>query len=489
MAGVYKWTSIDKLCNTVLTAVGNIALARLLSPTEFGLLAMVQIFWALAFNFSNWGMCDGLIQKLHPTEDDYSTVFSFNTASGILISIILIFLAQPVARFYNEPALFNIMLAIGICFFFQAMCIVQETRLRKELKMKKIAIVHILSSFCAVSLGIILAALGYGYWGLVCCRIFLSVFMFLFYVIATRWMPRFKIVKKSFHEMFRYGVNLMLSYLANQISLNINAMALGKIAGSLAGIYSQGQKLVDVPYKIIDSVFNWPFFAVLSNEPDCMRRRVMCREMLSSISLVSVGGGMLLGLMASPLFKVLFGAKWDPAIPVFRILLCYGILCSFKYFFQTILKSYDRTALVRNYTIMEVVLQLTALALVFRRGIEWIAWTQVGATAMVMPFYVFKFCKLQNTKFWQLLRDIVFGMIVPMIACVITTVCYLLWNGHVADIVNLLAVLSMFIGLCIILWEFFPTRFYAKLRNRVSARIPFLKSIPPMAEDNPLDMI
>lgn len=489
MAGVYKWTSIDRIVNTVLTAVGNIALARLLSPAEFGLLAMVQIFWALAFNFSNWGMCDGLIQKLHPTDEDYSTVFTFNTVSGIIISIILIGLAKPVAWIYNQSALENIMWAIGICFFFQTLCTVQETRLRKELKMKKIAIVHIASSFCAIALGITLAILGYGYWGLVSCRIFLSVFIFFFYLIATRWIPKLRFYKKSFKEMFHYGVNLMLSYLANQTSLNVNAMVLGKIQGGLAGIYSQGQKLVDVPYKIIDSIFNWPFFAVLSNEADPKKRKLMCREMLSSISLVAIGGGMLLGLMASPLFKVLFGTKWDPAIPIFRILLCYGILSVFKYFVQTILKSYDLTALVRNYTILEVVIQLTVLALVFRHGLEWIAWTQVVGSGLVMPFYIYKYCKLQSERFGKVLKSVTAGLAVPAVACAITTGAYLVWNGNISEWINLLGILALFGGICILLWEIFPVTFYIKLRNRVIPRIPFLKSVPPMAEDNPTDMI
>ncbi len=489
MANVYKWTTIDRLSNTVFTAIGNIALARLLSPAEFGLMAMVQIFWALAFNFSNWGMCDGLIKKLHPTEEDYSTVFTFNTLSGILISLILLALAKPIAWIYQQPALQNIMIAIGICFLFQALSIVQETRLRKELQMKKIAWVHILSSFCAITLGITLAAWGFGYWGLVSCRIFLSVFIFIFYLIFTRWMPKLRFYKKSFNEMFQYGVNLMVSYLANQVSLNINAMVLGKIADNLAGIYSQGQKLVDVPYRIIDSVFNWPFFAVLSNEANPIKRKSMCREMLSSLSLVAVGGGLLLEVMAAPLFIVLFGDKWMPAIPIFRILLCYGVLFVFKNFVQTILKSYDRTALVRNFTILEVVLQLGALILVFRRGIEWIAWTQVGALALVLPFYVYNYCKLQQERFSRFLKEVSVGLGVPAAAFSITLVAYLVWNGNVPEWINLLGIIALFVGVSILLWEVFPVTFYAKLRNRVLPKIPFLKSVPPMSEDYPTDMI
>ncbi|MCF0213758.1 MAG: oligosaccharide flippase family protein, partial [Muribaculaceae bacterium] len=129
---VYKWTTIDRVVNTLITTGGNIALARLLTPYDFGLLAMVAIFSAIAYNISSCGMSDGIIKKLNPTDRDYSTLFTFNTVSGIIFSVLFIICARPVAEFFSEDKLVGIMWAIGICFIFQVMWYIQETRLRKE---------------------------------------------------------------------------------------------------------------------------------------------------------------------------------------------------------------------------------------------------------------------------------------------------------------------------------------------------------------------
>ena len=92
MSGVYKWSAIDRVCNSVMTFAGNIILARILTPYDFGLLAMVAIFVAIAYNISGCGLSDGLIKKTNPTDKDYSTVFVFNLAFGLFFCVIFILL-------------------------------------------------------------------------------------------------------------------------------------------------------------------------------------------------------------------------------------------------------------------------------------------------------------------------------------------------------------------------------------------------------------
>ena len=128
--GVYKWTAIDRICNSVMTFGGNILLANLLSPSDFGLLAMVAIFTALAYNISGCGMSDGLINKENPSDRDYSTVFFFNVSTGVVFCIAFIASSSLIADYFGYEELKGIMIAIGICFFFQSMCLIQETKMR-----------------------------------------------------------------------------------------------------------------------------------------------------------------------------------------------------------------------------------------------------------------------------------------------------------------------------------------------------------------------
>ncbi len=322
---VYIWSSIDRIGNTIITFAGNIILARLLTPGDFGLVAMVGIFTAIAYNISGCGMSDGLIHKLNPTKQDYSTVFVFNAVMGLLFGIMFILMSNPIANFFEQPDLVGIMWAIGVCFFFQSLSFTQETRMRKMLEMKKMAIVRLSATICAIGFGIVLALLGYGYWGLVSSRIFLSFFLFIFYVIISQWIPKFAFYKDSFKEMFGYGAPLMMAYIFTQIGRNINAFVLGRHSPVASGIYSQAQKMEEVPFSITEAVFNWPFFSILANEADSNKKRILAQDMFSNIVLINGAIGLLLLLLSAPGFNFLFGEKWIEAIPIFRIFIIFLI--------------------------------------------------------------------------------------------------------------------------------------------------------------------
>lgn len=470
-ANVYKWSTIDRVCNTVITFGGNIALARLLSPDDFGLLAMVAIFTSIAYNLSSCGMSDGIIKKLNPTPADYSTVFTFNMVSGLVFSALFILAARPIARFFDQPALVGIMTAIGVCFVFQVMWFVQETKLRKMLDMKKIAIVRVSASVSAVGLGIFLAATGYGYWGLVSCRVFLSFFLFVYYVMATRWIPRPRFSRASFVEMFGFGVNLMLAYIVNQVSRNINTFVLGRFNPADSGLFSQAQKMEEVPYSMVDTIINSSFFAIISNEAERERRRALSTQMLGWITTITVTVGLLLTLLAGPGFHLLFGSKWDGAVPVFRILIFFGIGSAIKYYFQAVMKSYGHTRRILLFTIVEIVIQLGLLAALFRLGMIWIAWTQVAGVVLVLVCYALEYCRIEQIKFRKMVNIAVRDLGVPLSAFAATAAGYWLWDGVLNSFLSCLLTVSCFAAFALLLWELHPNPLYLRYRNRVISRL------------------
>lgn len=467
MSGVYKWSAIDRVCNSVMTFTGNVILARILSPYDFGLLAMTAIFVAIAYNVSGCGLSDGLIKKAHPTDRDYSTVFVFNLVFGLVFCVIFILSAQPIANFFGYKELEQIMWAIAICFIFSAMTFTQETKMRKELDMKRMAVVRLSATASSLILGIYLALAGYGFWALVSTRIFLSVFLFIYYVILSRWMPKIAFYRDSFKEMFGYGVHLMLSYVFTQIGRNVNSFVLGRYSPVAAGVFSQAQKLQEVPYSIIESVFNWPFFAVLSNEQDAQKRRKLAQDMFQNILWIGVVTGALLVLLASPGIRVLYGEKWIEAIPIFRLLILYGIFTSMKYFFQTILKTYGKTKTIKNLTFIEIVLQLVLLTIAFEFGIYWITISQIVALGIVMQCYLRWYMKIEEIPLMRIITSIVNTIVVPLIVFAIVLVGYLYWNGNVSVYVNLLLILMSFCIMFVLLNELIRPSVYISYRKKL----------------------
>lgn len=454
--GIYKWSAIDRIGNSVITFTGNIIMARLLTPDDFGLLAMVAIFTAIAQNLSGCGMSDGLIHKANPTERDYSTVFVFNGALGLFFAIIFCAIAHPLSVFFERPQIEGIMYASAICFFFQTLGFTQETRMRKDLDMKRMCIVRLSATITALIVGIILILCGFGYWGLVSTQIFLGFFLFMYYVIVSRWIPRIAFFRESFKEMFGYGVHLMLAFVATQIGRNVNALVLGKYNSPAAsGIYSQGQKLEEVPFAITESVFNWPFFAVLANEPNRTERQHLCSQMHARLWTLNVSIGLFLLLVSWPAFNVLYGCKWDAAVPIFRILIVYGICASLKYFYQTIMKVYDRTRLVRNLTFIEIGMQLILLGIFFRQGIIMIALTQVIASVTMCLVHACYYKRIMDFSIGLVTFEMIRACSIPAISFAVSAAIAAIWYMHVPALLNA-ALLSItfagtFFGTCAII--------------------------------------
>lgn len=390
MAGekVYRWSFIDRASIAVINLVTNLILARLLTQGDFGLLAMVALFTVIAADLSGCGLSDGLIHKPNPTESDYSTVFIFNSAVGLTLGSAF-FLSAPLwANFFGYSEITSIMRIFGVSFFFQTMGYVQETRLRKQLKMKTVCLVRVGATLTVSVMAIIVAMLGGGYYALVCTQILLNFIIFIYYTIASRWFPRLQFSKQAFREFFSYGFHLMLAYLATIIERNINPAVLGRYYNPAAsGVYYQGGKLAQVPYGVSESSINAPFFVVASNEENPDRQRRLVEEMTTTMLTINFSIIALLFAAATPIIGCMLGAKWMNCIPIFRILLFAECLFAIKQYFITLCKLRAKTRFVRNLGFAEVAFQLALLAIFWRYGIELIAATQVAGVAFATIVY------------------------------------------------------------------------------------------------------
>lgn len=451
-----------------MTFGGNILMANLLDPSEFGLLAMVAVFTAIAQNISGCGMCDGLIHKESPTARDYSTVFTVNLVLGLFFSTLFLCCSGLVAQFFGYVELRGIMIAIGICFLFQAMCMVQETKMRKDMSFKKLAIVRLSATASSLALGIILVLNGYSYWGLVSTQVFLSVFLWFYYMIVSRWLPRLAFYRDSFREMFGYGIHLMLAYICNQFARNINTSVLGKFApAASAGIYSQAQKLESTPFGLTEAIFNWPFFSVLSNITDAAEKIKTAVRMHAAILFVNVSAACLLFFIATAAFNTLYGAEWNAAIPVFRLLLVFGVAQSMKYYYQTVFKVYGRTKLIRNLTFAEVVLQIALLFWAYDKGVMAIALSQVIPALLAVCVHISVYRIYVRESFVAYFRQAFMPFFLPVMTLVVSWFISKTFAAYLPAWVNLIGESIIFCGILILVNECFKPAYYMSVREMV----------------------
>lgn len=468
-SNVYKWSLIERVAVAAITFGGNIALTRLLTTADFGLLAMIAIFTAVAYDISGAGLSDGLIHKLHPTRTDYSTVFIFNSTLGFLFGLTFILIAPMVARFFGHQELVVIMRILGVCFFIQTLGFVQETKMRKELAVKQLCICRVGAALSALILGLVLALTGKGYWALVSTQIFVAVFTFIYYIIATRWWPGLKFSVTSFKEFFNYGIHLVLAYISSIIGRNINTFILGRFysSPSASGVYYQGAKLANVPFSITESSINAPFFVVASNEKDPDIQKNLITDMFSVICGVNGIIMLFIILVANPAINLLYGAKWVAAIPILRILAIFEFLACIKYFFQTVCKVAGRTSIIRNLTVTEVIVQLTLLAIFFRYGILWIAWTQVGGVFFTVCAYSFIYRRFLRINTWEYIRMFIAPLAIPLIAFAVCGAVTGHWVESINPFAGCLIIAVIYFSLCIGAFEITRPKAYLAIRKKL----------------------
>ncbi len=469
-SGTYKWSFIDRGSLAVINFGVNIALARMLTEADFGLLAMISLFVAVAYDLSSCGLSDGLIHKTRPTETDYSTVFLFNAGFGLLFGLTFFLTAPLTARFFGHEELVGIMRVLGVCFFFQTMSYVQETRLRKQLRMKAICFARVGATVTVSALAIVLAALGYGYWALVCTQLLLSVFFFIYYTVASRWFPAIRFSVKAFKEFFGYGVHLAISYLSTIVGRNVNTFVLGRLypTPALSGVYYQGAKLANVPFAIGEYSLNSTFFVVASNEEDLDRRRGLIRNMFTVIVGINVLIMMFMIAVSAPGIEFLYGTKWLASIPILRILAIAECLVCIRAFFATICKIHGRTKFVRNIGFVELGVQLLLLLAFCRQGLSVIAWTQTGGVLCAVIIYAISCRKHMGMSLRGIAGTVLYTVWLPLLAAAISMLAaaYLPTGAFVRCVVTAV----VFGGVTVAFGELFKVPAYLSVRNKLLRR-------------------
>lgn len=242
------WSAIERFSVQGLQFLLSLIIARLVTPSEYGLIAMLTIFMALAQTMIDSGFGNSLIQKKDRNQVDYSTIFFFNLSISIILYIILFCAAPSIARFYNQPELIILTRWIALNLIIMGLSIIQRTRLTIQLDFKLQARLSIVSVIAGGTVGIILALRNYGVWALVFQTLTNNVIQTILLWIFAKWKPSLIYSWESFKTLFNFGSKLLLSGLIQTIFLNMYSMIIGKFYNSQdTGLYNRAYTISQYP--------------------------------------------------------------------------------------------------------------------------------------------------------------------------------------------------------------------------------------------------
>lgn len=321
------WTALQKYSTMFISFISGIILARLLTPYDYGCIGMLSIFMVLAETFIDGGFGSALIQKKQPTQEDYSTIFWWNICMAVLMYAILFVSAPAIARFYNIPLLSDVLRVQGLVLFIYAFNIVQRNQLRKKLNFKLLSIVSIITSVTTLSVTIYMAYSGYGVWALVAANLISSAIPAIVFWFYVKWRPIWIFSKKSFSELFSFGVYMFLTHLINQFSSKLGRLMIGKLYSPvILGYYSKAASTEELASRSISSIMTqvtYPLYVQVQDDMVAMRN--MIKRLTMTLSYVTFPMIFILMLCAKPIFILLYSDRWLQSVPYFQVLCLIGL--------------------------------------------------------------------------------------------------------------------------------------------------------------------
>lgn len=409
-ARTLKWNTIDRVSSQVIYAVVGIVLANILSKEDFGLVGALAIFQAFAILFVDSGFGAALLQKKEPTAKDYSTVFWFNLGVSALVYAILFLCAPLIADIFgHDRRLIPLSKVMFLTFVINGLAIVQTNRLMKRMEVKMIAVSNLAALCVSGALGIWMALNGYGAWAMVWQQVSLAAVKTLILWLTGHWLPLLCFSMQSLREIWGVGISVFSSSMLNTICLNVYNFVIGVMYGMVPlGVYTQAEKWSKMGSASVSQVLTASFVPLLAKVQNSIAdfHRYMSRiNRFTACILFPFMVG--LTVVGTPLFHVMFGQKWDEAIPLFQILMVRGIFVVLISLYSNYLLSLGKSkALFGAEAVKDILTVGALLGTVFFRNMTLLVWGQLIASLLTWGIVLIMTVRGTGFSLGQMLRDL-----------------------------------------------------------------------------------
>jgi PST family polysaccharide transporter len=323
--------------NFVLRILFVAVMARLLDPEDFGLVAMVTVITGFYGLFTEAGLSTATIQRAEITNEQTSTLFWINLLVGVLLALLCLLTAPVVARFYDEPRLFWIMVILSAGFVINSAAVQHAALLDRHLRFGAIAAIDVFSQLVSVVVGITMALAGFRYWAIVAATIASQVTYAMCVWTITGWIPGLPRRAAGTRSMLRFGGTVTLNNVVVYLAYNFEKLLLGRYWGADAlGLYGRAYQLINIPTQNLNLAIGGVAFAALSRlQNDPIRLGSYFLKGYRLANSLTLPTTVFCALFADDIVSVLLGPKWMDATPIFRLLsptiLVFGMINPFSW--------------------------------------------------------------------------------------------------------------------------------------------------------------
>ncbi len=432
--GVF-WNGISIVSNQLIGFLVTIILARLLSPGDFGLLAMVAVFTNFFSIILDLGLGSAVIQKQKLDKIQLSSVFWISVIFGFILSLITISISPLIALFYKQKIIFPIMSVLGLNFLFASWGNIPSALLSKELRFKSLALISITSNLVSGAVAVLMAIGGFGVWALVMKNVIATIITSFLNFLVSKLKPLFVLEIKKIKELLYFGGNVLGFNFVNYFARNADNLLIGKFLGKDAlGLYDLSYQILLFPLRRISWTIGSVMFPALSAVQED-KQKVASGYLRANRMIAFIVFPMMLGLfvVAPEFIKFVLGEKWLGGLFVLRIFCIVGMLQSVGTTIGWIYLSQGRADLMLKVSIVFVSIYICAFIIGLNWGINGVAFCYFIALLIILyPLFKIPF-KLINLKIKKLISILLGSTISSLLMSIVVwqAKTYLLkWIGY-----------------------------------------------------------
>lgn len=413
----FMWRFAERCGVQSVSLLVSIILARLLSPEEYGTIALVTVFTSILQVFVDSGLGTALIQKKDADDLDFSSVFFFNFAVCLVLYIGIFLMAPLIARFYNDEELISVIRALSLTVVVSGILGIQQSYVSRNLLFKRFFFSTIGGTIASAVIGVAMAYMGYGVWALVAQQLSNVVVGTIILWVTVKWRPKLMFSWQRLKGLLSFGWKLLASALLDTVYMNLRNLIIGKMYSSAdLAYYNQGDKFPKVIVTNINTSIDSVLLPTMSNvQEDHTRVKSMTRRSIKTSTYIMAPLMMGLAFCAEPIVRLVLTDKWLPCVPYLQIFCITYMFYPIHTANLNAIKAMGRSDLFLKLEITKKVVGMALLLSTMWFGVMAMAYSLLVGTVTGMIINAWPNRKLLHYSFIEQMKDICPGILLAVL--------------------------------------------------------------------------
>lgn len=385
-----SWVLLQKGSLQGISLITTIILARLLTPSDFGLVALTAIFIQFSHFFIDQGMGAAVVQRKDLSPEHINAVFWINIGMSMILLLAGYFLAVPISWMFNEPAFVTIFRVLLLNLPLSAVNLVQRSLIQRNMDFRSLTTPTMISVALGAIIGIAMALSGMGVWSLVAQSLVINAATIPLYWYFSKWRPKMSFSIVHAREIFSFSAYVMCTSLLYLVNKKVDQLLIGFFLGTTAlGIYSIALRLAENIDNTVNQVVGTVFFPVMSNKQENLEAfHDVLHKAFRVVGVITFPVYVGLSLVAADLLPLLYGAKWIEGVPVMQVI-------SFFFLYQAMLRvnniaitAAGQPKIILWLHIFSTLIQVLVIYFAAQIGLLWVALAFVLRAYILFPLYL-----------------------------------------------------------------------------------------------------